>query len=244
MPRLPHLIREARDKAMLTQGQLADRLGVSQQAVARWEAGTSNPRGRHLTAMLDLFKHQEGFMDALDEALREERGGFSRDRPPPPAPGPTRPRQVTESPTRILRDALAELLPEYAGRVGPHLPGSPRTLDYLSDKLAVRVIQVRPAPHDPRRATPIRHEIYFLALLVAKATNPQVRPLCIYIPQSGLVQTGAGAVQMNEEARLLGLEFMLATRLEDVAEYIRQVETGTLLPPIPLEIDPNIDLIE
>ncbi len=37
------LLREARQSARLTQRELADRLGVPQPAVARWEAGVREP---------------------------------------------------------------------------------------------------------------------------------------------------------------------------------------------------------
>ena len=46
-------IREARDRAGLTQEELAERLGTTQSAVARWEKGDVSPR-------LDTFERALG----------------------------------------------------------------------------------------------------------------------------------------------------------------------------------------
>ena len=44
-------LRRFRDVTSLSQEQLAERLGVSQPTVARWESGDSVPRGGHLLAL-------------------------------------------------------------------------------------------------------------------------------------------------------------------------------------------------
>lgn len=43
----PTIRREIRARAGVTQGQLAQALGVSPPALSRWEAGTRTPRGEH-----------------------------------------------------------------------------------------------------------------------------------------------------------------------------------------------------
>ncbi|HYO61937.1 MAG TPA: helix-turn-helix transcriptional regulator [Actinomycetota bacterium] len=42
------LVREARKRAGLTQGELAERLGTTQPVVARWERGTTSPQFRRV----------------------------------------------------------------------------------------------------------------------------------------------------------------------------------------------------
>jgi transcriptional regulator with XRE-family HTH domain len=65
-------IREARRRASLTQEELAERLGTTQSAIARWEKGTVSPR-------LDTF---EKLTAACGLALRlvpaRRRSGFPR----------------------------------------------------------------------------------------------------------------------------------------------------------------------
>ena len=46
------LLREARKRAGLTQRQLAERLGVAQPQVARWESGRAAPSFERLKAVL------------------------------------------------------------------------------------------------------------------------------------------------------------------------------------------------
>ena len=43
-------------QGMATQGDLAARLGVAQQTVSRWEAGTSRPRTDELARIAGLLK--------------------------------------------------------------------------------------------------------------------------------------------------------------------------------------------
>lgn len=44
-----------RERAGLTRDELADRLGVTRQAVHKWEAGRSLPKPRHLPALAGLL---------------------------------------------------------------------------------------------------------------------------------------------------------------------------------------------
>lgn len=46
------LVREARTRAGLSQGDLAERLGTTQSAVSRWEHGHDEPRLSRLAAIL------------------------------------------------------------------------------------------------------------------------------------------------------------------------------------------------
>jgi DNA-binding XRE family transcriptional regulator len=58
-------IRMARKEADLSQGKLAERLGVRQSSVSQWERGTTEPAGQRL---LDLMRELSGLADALKSA--------------------------------------------------------------------------------------------------------------------------------------------------------------------------------
>ena len=48
-------IREGRDRLGMSQEALAERLGVSRQAVSKWESGQSDPSTTNLLALAKLF---------------------------------------------------------------------------------------------------------------------------------------------------------------------------------------------
>ena len=48
-------IQEARKAAGLSQESLGERLGVSRQAVSKWESGTADPSTSNLLALAKLF---------------------------------------------------------------------------------------------------------------------------------------------------------------------------------------------
>jgi HTH-type transcriptional regulator, cell division transcriptional repressor len=50
------IIREGREKLNLNQSQLAERVGVSPQAVQQWESGTTQPRGKRLNKIAEVLK--------------------------------------------------------------------------------------------------------------------------------------------------------------------------------------------
>ena len=51
-----NLIRKLRTDLNMTQKQPADKLGVSDKAVSKWENGTSDPSTSNLIALAKLFK--------------------------------------------------------------------------------------------------------------------------------------------------------------------------------------------
>ncbi len=57
-------IRLARRRADLSQGELAERLGIRQSSVSQWERGTTEPTGRRL---VDLIGELPGLADMLKE---------------------------------------------------------------------------------------------------------------------------------------------------------------------------------
>ena len=59
-------IRQAREQRKMTQGQLAEKIGVSRQAISKWESGTSTPELEKLLALSECFHI------TLDELVKEE----------------------------------------------------------------------------------------------------------------------------------------------------------------------------
>lgn len=55
-----NMIKVLRDKASLTQEQLAEALEVSQQAVAKWETGEAKPRADKLPEIARILKCEIG----------------------------------------------------------------------------------------------------------------------------------------------------------------------------------------
>lgn len=56
MSQLGKAIQSFREKAGLTQGELGDLIEVSQQTIAKWEGGKSNPRPKALERLIDALK--------------------------------------------------------------------------------------------------------------------------------------------------------------------------------------------
>lgn len=51
--------RAIRQRAGVSQGDIARAIGVTRQAVGRWEDGTATPRGEHLALYLELLRAME-----------------------------------------------------------------------------------------------------------------------------------------------------------------------------------------
>ena len=58
-------IREARRNAGLSQEKLAEQIGVSRQAVSKWESGASDPSTANLIALAKLYH------TTVEEILRQ-----------------------------------------------------------------------------------------------------------------------------------------------------------------------------
>lgn len=65
-----------RRKSGLSQEQLAERIGVSRQAISKWESGASTPELEKLLALSECFHI------TLDELVREEAGSPGEDETP------------------------------------------------------------------------------------------------------------------------------------------------------------------
>jgi DNA-binding transcriptional regulator YiaG len=64
----PSRRRSIRERAGATQAEIAAVLGVSKQAVERWERGEAKPRGRHAAAYVLLLEQLEAAGDLTPAA--------------------------------------------------------------------------------------------------------------------------------------------------------------------------------
>ncbi|HEY1247415.1 MAG TPA: helix-turn-helix transcriptional regulator [Nitrososphaera sp.] len=51
-------LRDKRFKSLLTQGELAERIGVSRITVNKWETGNATPSMKHLRSLKRLLKEK------------------------------------------------------------------------------------------------------------------------------------------------------------------------------------------
>lgn len=123
-------LRKAREDKGLTQRDLASKMGMTQQAIGRWEAGRGIPNVTSLGKLREL-------LGAFDEGIDR------RDERPVSAPVVTREPRVTDESPREDAQILETRL------------GTTVSFDYLSDKLAVDIIDEPPRP---------RYELYAAAL--------------------------------------------------------------------------------
>lgn len=79
-------IQELRKRAGLTQEQLAEQLGVTRQAVSKWESDNGVPELDALIALSRYFNLTLGELLGVEEPRREEFRGRSRPGTPPPKP--------------------------------------------------------------------------------------------------------------------------------------------------------------
>ena len=77
-----------RRKSGLSQEQLAERIGVSRQAISKWESGASTPEFEKLLALSECFHI------TLDELVREEAGSPGEDETPRKGEGSGAPKGI------------------------------------------------------------------------------------------------------------------------------------------------------
>lgn len=76
---LGNRIKRAREQAGLTQDKLADLIGVSREAIARWETGDTEPKLKHLIALAEQLKVSADFLLGLEEETWIDQLGLSDD---------------------------------------------------------------------------------------------------------------------------------------------------------------------
>ena len=61
-------VKELREKANLTQQELAEKTGIPRDRIAKWEQGKGNPKGDDTTALVNFFRE---FIPNIDEGQEQ-----------------------------------------------------------------------------------------------------------------------------------------------------------------------------
>ncbi len=68
---MPNL-RDLRERALLTPEELAEKVGVTRQAIYLWERGEARPTIKHIRALVQAFnKTPDEIFAAIDESKKE-----------------------------------------------------------------------------------------------------------------------------------------------------------------------------
>ena len=71
---LSEMLKENRTRCKMTQEFVAESIGVSRQAVSKWENGTSEPNTSNLVALAKLYGiSAEDLLKGVESALKEEK---------------------------------------------------------------------------------------------------------------------------------------------------------------------------
>ena len=81
---LDERIRNRREKLKLSQGYVAEQIGVSRQAVSKWETGQSEPTADNLVRLAELFEISLAELVGTEENGRGEDGFETRPQPKTP----------------------------------------------------------------------------------------------------------------------------------------------------------------
>ncbi len=66
------VLRDIKDKAFLTQEDMAEKFGVSQQSISNWQKGLRKPRSSKLDVMLNLAReHKIDISDYVPDSKRD-----------------------------------------------------------------------------------------------------------------------------------------------------------------------------
>lgn len=114
--KLNEKIYDCRKKAGLSQDALAEQIGVSRQAVSKWELGTAQPELDKLVALAKVFDVTTDWMLTDEEPEPEEAAEEPASKEPPETPSPAYPAWIDNLPQFIGRT-----LKRYGWIVGVYL---------------------------------------------------------------------------------------------------------------------------
>ena len=236
-------LRTDRERLKMSQDQLAEMLGVSQQAVANWEAGVSMPRRERRARLLQILG------PGSELATNPPRYEFvpSEDRPVSQplrslTGEPTEPEKMAANPDfnrrppgalhsfrrnqfKAFADRLpTELRPYVENRIS--IGAQSRTIDYLSPRWGVEVKAV----NDPRFVSlTAAAELVRLAVvrgIADQGLRPPREYALILVSEGGPLQANAGLQRLMFDAGVLGISVYQVESFNQAAELVVQLETG------------------
>jgi len=91
---LPERIKQERKRAGLTQAELAERLGISEMTVRRWESNNRSPRMEEIEKMVEILNTSMEYLM-----------GFTNEKPLPPQPQESQLKQLLDSLSSLAASA-------------------------------------------------------------------------------------------------------------------------------------------
>lgn len=213
----------------LTQAELADKLDTSQQNVASWESGRSEPRKRNLARILEFFG-PDSPVTRLAPTGRMEVPSVRRELFRPPSIEDEQRHienlSAPHEPLPSLRDWLPE---QYQAFVEPSISLGRRVArpDYWSPALGLEVVWLSHRVLSSNLLN--RTRIAMQQLLVWSKAHPSSdRQLIVAVVAQGGASYLLGNVleRLAAESSLLAIEVVYTSGVEGVADTITRVESG------------------
>jgi len=228
-------LKAERERKELTQSQLAERLGTTQQNIGHWEAGRSLPKQETHERLLEVF--------GPDSVLSymAPKGEIRVERTPRAAPdvpinmvqfqSALRARQV-ESESR-LRESLPTHLREYLDQPVQSPARFPNkglnyVVDYLSPKLCVEILRVNGRRMLLTARLGIQRLLVLRKLIELRGdARPERYVLLLVLDELSSLQ-GSDMSKQESESGLLGVEISYCNRVEAAAQTIEALESGAV----------------
>jgi transcriptional regulator with XRE-family HTH domain len=227
-------LKAERDRLHISQDALAEQLGVSQQAVANWENGKSQPRPAHRTKLLEILGYGSKLPNPSPPpnflAQFVKPGGVN---PSPSLPPHTieRARKHSQQEMRDLQDlyaTLPERLRPYIG-AGIRIGATQRRIDYLSDNVGAEVKRV---PTDWLRTWHSFVPEMLNLTMIRQATHGVFpdRKYILLVIQDG--DTPGQALQrIMFDGGVLGVWVTPVLSITEAARLIEKIETSDFIAP-------------
>lgn len=220
-------LRLERKRLGLTQTEVADRIGTSQQNVAGWEAGRAMPRQEMMAKVLQFFGQKSSLAQLPDRELLPSTlrlmQALANVKPAPAIDFSEQ--EVAAASEDELREALPVELHQYLDK-----PLRNRTIDYCSDKLAMEIVRARSHTDTlMTRGTLALHRLTVLRRIREREGLPALAHVylaLLFTDSLVRVQPGGPVQQLQDEAALLGVECLSTHSARDLALFIMHTETG------------------
>jgi transcriptional regulator with XRE-family HTH domain len=211
-------LKSDRERLHMTQEQLAERLGVSQQAIARWEAGESFPRPQRRKLLLEVLGAQSQMAQSPPATAFLPAAEF-----PPGQVTVTTAMQIKAAERNAIYAVLRETLPSDRVRGSLSFGTVKRYYDYVSGNAVANIVRI--APNVQLSPNLIAVPILRLAMAVGPEDGAPRRPVVLFI----VTEQSASAVRTTLEAVLfdasaLSVQVEIVSSLEAVAPLIEEIE--------------------
>lgn len=237
-------LRTDRERLKMSQDQLADLLGVSQQAVANWEAGVSMPRRERRARLLqilgpgaELTKNppRYEFIPSEDRPVSQPTRSLTGEHTEPAdmAANPDFPRRLPPSPMHLVRE---ERFREFRARLPKELHAyvnnrvtigaQTRELDYLSPRWGIEVKPVRDRNVMSMATGPALVRLAVIRGIADQGLRPPREYALILVSENGPMQASPGLQRLMFDAGVMGISVYQVESFAQAGDLVRQLESG------------------